>query len=490
MAKSENQGLHAALITFAVLFFICLAGAIVFWRQYEDAAADANKFKDEVTKKSEETKTALNDRNRLASMTGHDPNLGMVEIEKAYKADMDRYSPDPQTDYSKSLKLRFDAERTLTQLLAQTKEELERLKQEGIDREKNKQAQIDAIEARAVKAEKDLETERGKFNTENASLKAEMDALKTQSDTLKSETDAAIAQRDKTIKDLQTQSKELDSILLGKNKVIENIRKETFEVADGKVMSVSQRTQTVWIDLGEADQLKRQITFSVFPASDHPGKPDSRRKGSIEIINILGPHLAEARILDDEDIDPIVAGDQVFTPLWHPGRAESVALVGKFDIDLDGRDDRERLKDLIAVSGGKVVAEVDNEGRRENAPGLSLETRYLVRGQAPDEKSTTKGLDEYAKILTEAERLGVKIITLEMFLDHMGFTNSKDLLQYGAKGNANAVSSDVPDGGRKTAPGSPLDNQRKPRRPKRRPGSGAYGSETSAAPATSSTKGI
>ena len=53
-------------------------------------------------------------------------------------------------------------------------------------------------------------------------------------------------------------------------------------------------------------------------------------------------------------IDPIHDGDIVYSAAWSPNNPTRFALVGKIDVNRDGRDDREELKRMIQEAGGIV----------------------------------------------------------------------------------------------------------------------------------------
>src|SRR5205814_522187 len=89
---------------------------------------------------------------------------------------------------------------------------------------------------------------------------------------------------------------------------------------------------------------------------------EAKKKGTIEVINITGPHMAECRILADSTPNPLLPNDLIFTPLWRPGQQDHFALVGMMDIDGDGVDDREKVHDLIRINGGIIDAETDAKG--------------------------------------------------------------------------------------------------------------------------------
>src|SRR5206468_3589557 len=102
--------------------------------------------------------------------------------------------------------------------------------------------------------------------------------------------------------------------------------------------------------------------------------------------------------------NPIMPGDQIFSPTWEPGRAEHFALTGFMDIDNDGGSDRQRIRDLIALNGGVIDAESDDEGKKTGS--MSINTKYLVLGDPPkasdlNEKESGR-IDAYSSMLREA----------------------------------------------------------------------------------------
>src|SRR5262249_30226136 len=85
-----------------------------------------------------------------------------------------------------------------------------------------------------------------------------------------------------------------------------------------------------------------------------PGIPTEKPKGTIELTKV-GEQFSVARIIKTmSPIDPIRAGDIVYSPAWSPNLPMRFALVGKMDVNRDGRDDREELKRMIQEAGGVV----------------------------------------------------------------------------------------------------------------------------------------
>jgi hypothetical protein len=233
---------------------------------------------------------------------------------------------------------------------------------------------------------------------------------------------------------------------------------QKFDVPEGEIRWVKQRTGTVWIDLGRADSLQRQVTFSVYPA-DTTDLSAGSKKGSIEVTQVLGDHLAEARVVDDKLVDPIISGDKIFTPVWAPGEKRHFALVGFMDLDGDGRSDLQTVVRLITMNGGVVDSYIDEKGKRVGE--MSVNTRYLVMGDAPTDKGQTDVIAEFSKMRAEAQRLGVQQVQLVDLLQRMGWKNQTPVIRFGRGANPKDFAPKADEGAQRKAPG----NVFKPRQP-------------------------
>ncbi len=215
--------------------------------------------------------------------------------------------------------------------------------------------------------------------------------------------DAELAKRQDTINALKAQ-----------------VRRQTefeTEVADGQVVSVSPILGKVVINLGYEDNLRPQMTFAVYDqqlTSFEKGK----QKAKIEIIRILNPHLAEARVVEQSHTDPILTRDFVVSSTWDPGYAVPIALAGVIDLDGDGVSDLQRLISIVRLNGGDVVAYHDEEG---NVVGeIDENTRYFVRGQEPSDAQMAAA---YARLDDQRISFEVQTISVRELLNSMGVTN-------------------------------------------------------------------
>jgi hypothetical protein len=168
-----------------------------------------------------------------------------------------------------------------------------------------------------------------------------------------------------------------------------------FDKPQGRV--IRRTGQLVDIDIGSADNLRPGLTFSIMPADTPQRGFDVRMrevrmsdgsmarrivpKGSIEIIEVLGANLSQARITEEEEQvrDRILTGDLLYNAIWRRGATEHIVLYGIFDLDGDGRDDIRSLKDELARMGVIVDAHFDLATMKW-VGGISSQTTFAVEG--------------------------------------------------------------------------------------------------------------
>jgi hypothetical protein len=241
-------------------------------------------------------------------------------------------------------------------------------------------------------------------------------------------------------RDLNSQIADLQGINRRLQQELDEFRRVSFEVPDGEIRTVDNSSRSVWINLGSQDRLREQITFSVYAKDNHGvGRGPEDIKGRVEVMRILGPHLAEARILE-EDLDrPMAPGDVVYTPAWSAGLVESFAFVGEIDVDQDGQSDRALLHDLLASNNSNISLEVDEQATiyPEGARITNQNTKFLVIGYIPDPAqfaSADPELDRVkrlgavqSELIDQAQQQGVRVVSLNDFLGFMGYRPSQRL---------------------------------------------------------------
>jgi len=460
MARSESQGLQIAVI----LLTMCVVGlAISTWVYYQ--AADTNlKLKESADNTAKEAKkqgeklafankvlsyvngdsTATKEEiNQLKTSTGGDPTAeaALAKFEKL----MAGHPEKAVSGEAKGLS-------ALPDYLISTAGERNKQLTESVGRENVLTVQNKEIDTRETgrtataeqgmkKAVADLNAERDTFNKERDDFKKNLEDLKN-----------TIAQREAQLKDLKEKSDKdvasRDNRILNLEKDLVNMREKllattkdgpSFEAPDGEITWVNQRQRMVWINVGHADGLTRQTTFSVYD-HDENGVSSAKRKARIEVISITQPHLAECRILEDEIKNPILPGDKIFTPAWSPGQHLHFAINGSLFIDSDKNPDNDEVRAIIELNGGEVDAEVKPDGTLVGK-GMSPQTRYLIRGKAPSEKeyegeAGKRAFDNWSHLTTQADDWGVEIIDISRFLNMMGWKAQDRTTALGGKKTA------------------------------------------------------
>ena len=162
-------------------------------------------------------------------------------------------------------------------------------------------------------------------------------------------------------------------------------------------------------------------------------------KASVEVMQILGEHRAEVRILDDILSDPIMAGDVVYSPIWKPGQKIRFALgAGVFLPSSGDEPGVEAMIWLIETNGGVVDCWIDENAKVEDGEdylkgSLSDLTNYIVINEV-----TARALEpELARVqqalFESAKNRAIKVISLDDLLSRMGWKNVTPVYSFGSR---------------------------------------------------------
>ena len=122
---------------------------------------------------------------------------------------------------------------------------------------------------------------------------------------------------------------------------------------DGYITFVDLDRREVQVNINRHQGARPQMQMTIFDARS-PGVPTEKPKGNIELIQV-GEQFSIGRITRiASTIEPIRVGDIVYSPAWSPDEPMRFALIGKIDVNRDGKDDREDLKKMIEDAGGIV----------------------------------------------------------------------------------------------------------------------------------------
>jgi hypothetical protein len=485
MASRESQGLQIAVIAFAMLTIILAITTYVFYAQANTnllakesavkAKADADATVKTVSYRNLALQYVLGDGATKEQVDAAKPATPDVDVDRIlanFDADMALYGENVAEAGPRNY-------RTLPAFLlgAINNKNSSVVTANGLSTEyqKEKDTVQTTEQGRAKTAETAVATAQDDAKSQLEKFTADLDAYTKEKDKLATQ----LAEKDKVMKkerddaakqlaQLQQQIVTLQSTVDGlkeKVKTIEVNRDNIFENPDGRITWVNQKQQLVWINLGRADGLGRQTSFAVFDAQE-TGVTTAEPKGRVEVVRILEDHLAEARILEDTPRNPILPNDVIHTPAWSPGQAIRFALVGEMDIDGDGVSDRETIRNIITLNGGVIDAELKDNGTRVGS--MTVNTRYMVLGEKPTDKTSDTMLKEYRFLLDEVQRYGTEVISVQKLLSQMGWKSESRTVDIGSSGAPGEFR-------RRTAPGA------KPAAGGAAPGAGAGGAAAPAA---------
>lgn len=425
----ENQGLQIAVLLFVMLAVVLGVTTFMVFKWYDEANAKLKAANEQANTKEAALRGAEGDLQELKRIIGAADTAkvaGPDGLTNQYDQDITTYVGPTYADkgkgYRKALEYISGQLKIRNTEVADAKAENESWKRKYEAREAAAAPQLQQFQAEAKKAQDDLAAERDQFKAATEKMLKDQADLAAQLQESRKKGDDALTVKEAEVQKVKRELDESIKQLKDKNRRFDELTKETFDVADGKIVWVSPVNRVVWINLGRADALTRQVNFSVYEG----GVADINkavRKGSIEVTQLLGDHLAEARILDDSISNPLLPGDMINTPIWSPGEKRHFAIAGFIDIDGDGKGDQALLRNLITLNGGVVDAEVD-EKTGKVVGQITATTRYLVQGDAPEGPTAGERLKSYSKLLTDAANLGVATVKVKDLLAQMGWKST------------------------------------------------------------------
>ena len=261
------------------------------------------------------------------------------------------------------------------------------------------------IAADTDKARKSYEDKANQFGTQQAEART---SVQTAAD--------KVAERDLQVKGqderLKIQERKINDLL---DREIDLIDPFKFDNPQGRILR-RYSDSLVDIDLGTSDKLRAGIAFSIFPSDttirgmqprmrpfkDANGKVAYKPipKGKIEVIDVIGPNIAQCRIVDEDNAvrDRVIPGDLLYNALWRKGTSEHVALFGIFDLDGDGRDDT-----VSMIAGlrriGVVVDAYYDLGKSKWEGEITSQTNFAIEGFYPTVNASDGNREGKIKVL-------------------------------------------------------------------------------------------
>src|SRR5271165_3127392 len=213
--------------------------------------------------------------------------------------------------------------------------------------------QANDIQAKAASDSKaDLEDEHNKHEQLRQELLTKVDQLQTDNDK-KTTQIANLETQYRQLKDDSDRKLELANAIIREQRDVLDKNENVLDKPDGYITFVDLERNEVQVNINRRQGARPQMKMTVFVAGS-PGVPTEKPKGNIQLIQV-GDQYSIAHIDKMvKDIDPIRVGDIVYSPAWSPEEPMRFALIGKIDVNRDGKDDRLDLKRMIEEAGGIV----------------------------------------------------------------------------------------------------------------------------------------
>jgi hypothetical protein len=440
-------------------YFRTKAGYISL-EDFEAAKAAADKdvarIGGEIQAISQETTKALDDVQK-----GGAPDPKLDELKNLFQGLVNAYLSEPNENkvYVKSLERQKDLLVNMSRINRELS--LDYLK---LRNELKAANSVNSVEVAKVIAARDKAVQ--EKQEETAKIKGELQSLYEQITNLQnSDKDKTNSLTDLTNKLADTTQKNDSfkrdvSIRLQDLKDRLNLNQNTLGKAIGHISHVDYSHGEVRVDVSKSTGAKPMMVFTIFDESAR-GIPTDKPKGTIELISV-GDQDSLARIVETKDsTNPIRRYDQIYSPAFTPDNPERFALVGRIDMNRDGKDDRGDLIRLIEQAGGYVEYDLPPPGVDRTPGRLAVEKTFAklkepvppVTGRASgkitplakayiyddrgtlrdpamaqkDQALTPEGQafsKEYSEATREARANGVSPMRLERLLTQLGYTYS------------------------------------------------------------------
>ena len=429
MATKENQGLQASIIVLAILVIGLGVGLLLVNNAKKTAIARADESQRQAGVERDAHAKAQAEISNYKEWMGFAAADAAETLQNFFDEDKTRLMaslPEESRNYRAALDSISEENRKASANEAKAKQDVKDITDRLLAVEARKEAQVKEAQKQLAVAAADAATEKAKFQKFRTAIQAEKEKIAADFAALQTVHAETVAKLDAEKTTLETNIAKLE-------RSIDKLREGLPEVdqfaqpADGEISWVNQAHGKVWIDLGSADGLRPQVTFSVAAEGDADAEA-AEKKGTIEVLQIRDAHMAEARITSDDPTNPLMPGDRIYSQVWDRGRQVGFAIAGVIDLDDDRKSDLQQLKGIITSSNGRLDAAPDEEGKLQGE--LKVDTRYLVLGTYPN---GTTAEDEalrtsWETASTQAEELGIETVPLEEFVKLMGWqTNNRSV---------------------------------------------------------------
>jgi hypothetical protein len=472
-AGNESQGLKIAVAAFVTLAVILAVVSYFLYNAYSRAEAVAESERDKASKAQRAASDALtryDDFRKLAGARAEEADPAKAEVDAFYKKLGDRintlasasntaiqkaqqagaegkdldearanvqktinsYQSEPNKNFMSSLDRLTELLESITLLSTEMSANYVGLRKSLESTTAVAKGAID-VQAKAASDNKaDLEAEHNKHEQSRNELLTKVERLTTDNDSKATQ-----------IANLETQIKQLtDDFTRRHDQALAIIREyrdlldkdiNVLDKPDGYITFVDLDRREVQVNINRHQGARPQMKMTVFDAGS-PGIPTEKPKGNIELIQV-GDQFSIARITRvASTINPLRIGDIVYSPAWSPDEPMRFALIGKIDVNRDGKDDREELKRMIQDAGGVVEYDLPppETGTKESGK-LSARIAWYVTDERTPLREVYRARSDaslaaqsafqtkYGQAIKEARLEGIRPMPIAHLLAYLGY---------------------------------------------------------------------
>ncbi len=193
--------------------------------------------------------------------------------------------------------------------------------------------------------------------------------IETRLTNLTNESGADLNKRDKTIAQISAVLRDIQDLQAQKEDVMSK--------PGGRVTFVDYGSNIVRVSVNKRQGVRPLMRFTIFD-KNAAGITSDRPKAAVELIKVTDTD-SEARIVKTYDTsDPIRYNDFIFSVGWSYDHPQRFDLIGKIDINRDGKDDRADLIRMIEGAGGVIEYDLPPPNV-DRGPGIAAVARGYAR---------------------------------------------------------------------------------------------------------------
>ena len=445
------------LFVFVFVAFIATTLAVIFYTGKEEAAQARDRQSKARGRAEDEVRAYENTivPKLIRTMTGTEGAINLTAkkpldekaIAQALESVLKEVEQVLSLEHSKDANNLSEAVRNLNQQVSDNLTRIKQLLVKASNLNEELRKQVQAVKDLKATYDRNLKIVTGKWNADRADFAKELQAKDKQLERATTTHTKTLADRDQQItaqaqkieklkRDLQLKDvrmAELKGIIRDLKGPGADPGTMVMRKADGKIVKVLTEEKVCYINLGEKDNVKAGVPFSVY--SPKEGIPDSGEGvAKILVINV-GQITSECRIVESKKDDPIAEGYLVANLVFNVARTYSFVVRGEFDLYAEGRSDPEagrKIRKFIESFGGKIEEKV------------SVTTDFVIMGRPPVDppkpsedqpeawaayNRLLKKIQEYKTVKDVAESLRIPALNTSRFLAFTGYVPRRRLVE-------------------------------------------------------------